>query len=83
MDVAIDKLYSTTEAAEKLGIAESLVRRYCLQRRIGSRVGKNWVISEDEIRLFSQIKRQPGRPKAGNGKNNGTSGNDRKSQKAR
>lgn len=65
MKMAIDRLYSTAEAAEKLGITESLVRRYCRHGRIGTRIGKVWVISADEIRLFKQIDRQPGNPNFG------------------
>ena len=60
--MAIEGLFSTAEAAEQLGITESLVRRYCREGRIGSRVGERWVISADEIRLFGKIKRTPGRP---------------------
>ena len=63
MKVATDKLYSTAEAAELLGITESLVRRYCREGRIGARVGERWVISADEVRLFRQIGRHPGRPR--------------------
>ena len=71
MPVAIEKLLTTAQAAELLEITEECVRLYCRQGRIGTLVGRTWVISEDEVRFFKQIPRPVGRPKsaATNGSN--------------
>lgn len=80
MSVATENLHSISEAAEHLGITEALVRRYCREGRIGSRVGKVWVISADELKLFSQIPRRRGRKTI---EHNGSNGNSRKSSPKR
>lgn len=44
-----DDMYTTAKAAEKLGISEIRVRQLCQQGRLGRKVGRDWVISLDEI----------------------------------
>jgi len=56
-------LLSIPEAAERLGLSPSLVRRYCRQGRLGQRVGGRWVISEIELVRFDKEPRPVGYPK--------------------
>lgn len=59
-----DRLYTTQETAEQLGISDSHVRNMI---RTGiaqpkQRIGNSWVFTIDEIeRLRTRPKRQPGR----------------------
>ena len=56
---------NSAQAAIILKLDESLVRRYCRQKKLeGFRAGKNWVISRTEITRFRRVKRHRGRPKA-------------------
>lgn len=60
------KLYTTRQAAERLGIDESTVRRQCGKNGIGTKHGRSWVLTEDDLKKI--VVRQPGWPK---GKGNG------------
>jgi predicted site-specific integrase-resolvase len=54
---------TTLEAAKILGIDESLVRRYCRDGLLGERIGRNFSITDDDLRRF--MKRREERPKRG------------------
>jgi excisionase family DNA binding protein len=56
-------LLSIPQAAERLGVTPSLVRRWCRAGRLGTKVGTPWVITEAELRVFAKTRRGPGRPK--------------------
>lgn len=55
-----DRLLSTTQAAEALGISIQRVKQLCAQGRMGRRVGRDWVITPEEIE--ANRVRKPGRP---------------------
>ena len=55
------RLLTITQAAERLGLSPSLVRRYCRQGRFGFKLGKQWVITEAEAATFTP--NRPGRPR--------------------
>jgi len=56
------KLLSTSEAAERLGVSSSRVRRLVADGRLPAvRVGKTWVIREGDLRFVAD--RRPGWPK--------------------
>jgi excisionase family DNA binding protein len=56
-------LLSVAQAAERLGLSPSLIRRYCRQGRLGVRVGGRWVISSDHLEQFVKEPRSIGYPK--------------------
>ncbi len=55
---------TTEEAAERLGLDGSRVRRLCAEGRLGRKIGRNWAISEADLQRFAQEERRPGRPPA-------------------
>ena len=56
---------STAQAAESLGITESLVALYCREGRLGTKVGRDWRITPEELQAFASIPREPGNPQFG------------------
>jgi hypothetical protein len=63
----VKEFYSTTEAAAKIGITDSLVSRYCRNgfqgRSVGQKVGRNYILSHAELVLIRDSERKVGRPK--------------------
>ena len=56
-------LLSIPEAAERLGLSEAMVRRYCAQGRLrAQKVGKGWAIQRWDVERFAASPRQSGRP---------------------
>jgi len=56
-------LLSTPEAAERLGLSEAMVRRYCAQGRLpANKVGKAWAIRRWDVERFAVSPRRSGRP---------------------
>ena len=56
-------LLSVAQAAERLDLSPSLIRRYCRQGRLGVRVGGRWVIPSDHLEQFVKEPRSIGYPK--------------------
>lgn len=54
------ELLSTTEAAKVLGVNEQRIRQLCAEGRMGRKVGRDWVITAEEIE--ANRVRKPGRP---------------------
>ena len=60
-------LLTTTQAADWLGITESLVRRYCRDGRLEAiKLGRDWFIVESDLEQFAAKPRKVGRPKVSN-----------------
>lgn len=59
--MAATKRYTTAAAAAALGIDESLVRRYCRQGKLGERIGRNFSITEAQLKKFASTPRRVGR----------------------
>lgn len=56
-------LYSSAEAADKIGITESLVCRYCRLGRIKARrIGRSWIITKEALDDFKKRPREVGNP---------------------
>jgi len=55
------ELFTTKQAAEALGISEQRVRQLCAEGRMGLRVGRDWVITADDIER-NRERPGPGRP---------------------
>ena len=56
----MSKFFTTKEVAEKLGYADdSVVRRLITQKKIkADRLGRTWMISEEELGRFKRIRKQ-------------------------
>ncbi|MDR3046768.1 MAG: helix-turn-helix domain-containing protein [Bacteroidales bacterium] len=51
--MAEKKFYTKKEAAEVLGVCSKTIERYLLSGHLkGARLGKAWMISEDDIQAF-------------------------------
>jgi excisionase family DNA binding protein len=57
-------LLDIPQAAQRLGLSQSLIRRYCRQGRLGFKLGSRWVIPLDHIEQFVKEPRPAGRPKS-------------------
>ena len=55
-------LLDIPQAAQRLGVSESLVRRYCREKRLGQKLGSRWIIALDQLERFEQQERKVGRP---------------------
>ena len=56
-------LLSAPEVAQRLGLSEAMVRRYCLQGRLPARkIGKGWAIRRWDVERFAATPRRSGRP---------------------
>jgi hypothetical protein len=56
-------LYSTTEAAKRLGVGSSRVRQLAIRLAIGTRISGGWVFTEADIDRLRQRNQQLGRPR--------------------
>lgn len=55
-------LLTVEETAKRLSVCESRVRQFCLEGRLGQRIGGRWIITEEELRIFKRIPRPTGKP---------------------
>ena len=49
-----------SDVADKLGISEERVRKFCQAGRMGTKVGVQWLITPEEFEEF--LKTYPGQP---------------------
>ena len=55
---------TTAQAAEQLRLTVSMVRRYCRDGRLpAQKVGRDWLIRNEDLEQFKAIPRKVGRPK--------------------
>jgi hypothetical protein len=57
-----DEMYTVAEAAEALELSEPRIRTLCQEGRIGRKVGRDWVITADDIESMRD-RPGPGRPR--------------------
>lgn len=55
---------SVEDAAIELGITPQRVRVMCREGRLGTRLGRNYVITAEELERFKAMPREKGRPKS-------------------
>lgn len=66
---SIPNMFNSTEAADYLGLTDSMVRRYCrLGQLAAKRFGRNWAITKNELDRFKKIPRVTGNPNFRQGK---------------
>jgi len=58
----METTFTTAEAAERLGLSRVRIVQLCNDGRFGRKLGRDWIITEDEIEAFEQLDRGPGRP---------------------
>ena len=58
------ELMNVKAVAKELRISEVRVRQLCQEGRIGSKVGRDWVITREELEAFKETPRPTGRPKS-------------------
>jgi excisionase family DNA binding protein len=57
------RLLTISEAAERLGLSFSMVRRYCADGKIpAQKMGRDWAIRRRDVESFAAIPRRSGRP---------------------
>ncbi len=57
------RLLTISEAAERLGLSLAMIRRYCSQGKLpAQKIGRDWVIRQDEVERFAAMPRRSGRP---------------------
>ena len=54
------KIYTVSQAAQRLDLSAVRVRQFCQEGRIGRKLGNLWVIEDNELRRFAAKKRIPG-----------------------
>lgn len=64
------ELLSVKEVAGELGVSENRVREYCQEGRLGEKVGRQWVITREELEAFKKIPRKRGAPRTKSKKDN-------------
>ena len=52
------------EAAKELDLSETRLRVLCNEGRLGTKVGRQWLITREELDEFKEMPRNPGRPKS-------------------
>jgi hypothetical protein len=57
------KLYSTTEAGEILGLSRIAVIQHCKRNNIGKKIGRDWVLTEEDLNKIRERIGKTGRPK--------------------
>ena len=50
-----NKLYNSTQAGELTGRAAVTVRQLAKTHGIGTRIGRDWIFTEDDIKLLRSI----------------------------
>ena len=56
-------LHTTRQAADSLGISVQRVKQLRETMQLGQKVGRDWVLSDQDIERLRQRNRQPGRPR--------------------
>lgn len=63
----MEKYLTTEDAAQLLGVKPAWVRCLCRERRLGQKVGRDYVITHGDVEQFRRTRRTPGRPKSNGG----------------
>jgi excisionase family DNA binding protein len=58
----MEDIMTVEEAARALGIKEARVRQLCRSGVMGRKMGRDWIISRDDVEHYRKTRRPPGRP---------------------
>ncbi len=61
-DQPSERLLSTTQTADILGISEIRIRQLCQEGKMGTKVGNTWVITPEDVER-NRVRRGPGQPR--------------------
>jgi len=50
------------DAAKELGLSEQRIRVLCKEGRLGQKIGRQWLITYEELEAFKQLDRPSHRP---------------------
>lgn len=56
------ELISATQAAQELGVTTRWIQRLCKDGRLGQKVGKQYIITRQDLDKFKSIPRKVGKP---------------------
>jgi excisionase family DNA binding protein len=56
------ELMTVAEVAEDLQVSQEYIRKLCQAGRLGRKVGRQWLITREELQAFKATRRPPGRP---------------------
>lgn len=57
-------VYSVGDAAKALGYSVSYIRRICQERRIGQKVGGQWLLTDEDVDTLREgLRRTSGNPR--------------------
>ena len=60
-------MFTSNEAAEELQIDPSRIRKLCRAKRMGTKIGRDWMITAAELKRYRKIgKLKPGRKSSDN-----------------
>jgi hypothetical protein len=59
------ELMSIKDAAAEMGITPERMRGLCKTYKVGTRIGRMWVLTRQEVDWLKSLDRSPGRPKKG------------------
>lgn len=46
-------MYGTKEAADLLGVKQDTVKKYCKKFSLGIKIGKTWILSDEELAIIT------------------------------
>lgn len=56
-------MMTAKQAAKALGLSVERVRQLCQAGVMGRKVGRDWLITPDEVARYRENRRRPGRPR--------------------
>ena len=57
------EILTVAQVAKELDITGNTVRQYCQAGRLGRKIGRQWLITREELDTFKEQRRPPGRPR--------------------
>ena len=57
------KLYTAKEVAEKLDLSSDSMRHYAVRYNVGTKVGRDWLFTAEDIKTIKKHKGKSGRPR--------------------
>jgi excisionase family DNA binding protein len=54
---------TVAEVAEELQLSQERIRKLCQAGRLGQKIGRQWLVTREELEEFKRKRRKPGRPR--------------------
>lgn len=52
---AIDELWTVKKTSKHFGVTDSYIRRLCLEHRIGKKIGRDRLLTDDDIQELRKV----------------------------